>query len=164
MITPVLNEKQINQKLDRIAYQIAEECFGEEMLYIIGIKGNGFNIAQKLALRLEDINDHKILLAQLTIDKKEPLSHPISIDTSVEAFDHHTIILVDDVLNSGRTMQYALTKLLERKTKSIKTVALVDRKHRNYPIRCDFVGLTLSTTLQERVEVEIDGEMRAFLS
>ncbi|MEY3438990.1 MAG: hypothetical protein RL265_1575, partial [Bacteroidota bacterium] len=68
------------------------------------------------------------------------------------------IILVDDVLNSGKTMQYSLVKLLERPTKSIKTVALVDRTHRRYPIKADFVGISLSTTLKERVEIDLDGE------
>lgn len=163
MITPILNERQIKQKLDRIAYQIAENCFGVKTLYIIGIIGNGYNIAEEISNRLKEISEHEIIIGKLTIDKKEPLTHDISITLPLEDLENQTIILVDDVLNSGRTMQYALTKLLERPIESIKTVALVDRKHRNYPIRCDFVGMTLSTTLQERVEVDIEGGMTAFL-
>jgi pyrimidine operon attenuation protein/uracil phosphoribosyltransferase len=72
-----------------------------------------------------------------------------------ETLKNGFIILVDDVLNSGKTMQYALVKLLERPTKAIKTLALVDRSHRRYPIKADFVGLSLSTTLKERVEVDL---------
>ncbi|MBW7868707.1 MAG: phosphoribosyltransferase [Brumimicrobium sp.] len=163
MITQILNEKQITQKLDRIAYQIAEDSFEESKLFIIGIKGNGYKIAEAIARRLKTINKQEVILAELEIDKKNPLNKNISITIPTSDLDKHMVILVDDVLNSGRTMQYALTKILEQPVKSIKTVALVDRKHRDYPIRCDFVGLTLSTTLQERVEVEISKESRAYL-
>ena len=163
MITQILNEKQITQTLDRIAYQIAEDSFEESKLFIIGIKGNGYKIAEAIARRLKTINKQEVILAELEIDKKNPLNKNISITIPTSDLDKHMVILVDDVLNSGRTMQYALTKILEQPVKSIKTVALVDRKHRDYPIRCDFVGLTLSTTLQERVEVEISKESRAYL-
>ena len=87
------------------------------------------------------------------MNKDNPLSEPIVLNASTD-FSNAYIVLVDDVLNSGLTMQYALMKLLEQPVKAVKTVALVDREHRCYPIKCDFVGMTLSTTLQERVEVE----------
>jgi pyrimidine operon attenuation protein/uracil phosphoribosyltransferase len=73
------------------------------------------------------------------------------------------VVLVDDVINSGRTMQYGLMKILERPVKTVKTVALVDRLHRRFPIRADFVGVTLSTTLKDRVEVSFEGEPQAYL-
>lgn len=163
MKTIVLDERQINQKLDRIAFEIVENNFGDEILFLVGIKGNGFEIAKELALRLEDIGQQKITVVELIIDKKNPLDHEISTSISLESFDHNTIVLIDDVINSGRTMQYALMKLLERPTKKVKTVALVDRKHRRFPIRCDYVGLTLSTTLQDRIEVDLDGIKKAYL-
>ncbi len=163
MKTLVLDEKKINQKLDRIAYEIVENNFDAENLYLVGIKGNGFEIAKELGKRLEDIGQQKIEVCELTIDKKKPLEHDITTSMSMEKFDNQAIILIDDVINSGRTMQYALMKLLERPTKRVKTVALVDRKHRNFPIRCDYVGLTLSTTLQDRIEVTLDGEKKAYL-
>lgn len=163
MKTLVLNEKQINQKLDRIAYEIVENNFDDENIYLVGIKGNGFEIAKELGKRLENIGQHKVNVSELTIDKKKPLDHDITTSISLENFDHKTLVLIDDVINSGRTMQYALMKLLERPTKRVKTVALVDRKHRNFPIRCDYVGLTLSTTLQDRIEVDLEGEKKAYL-
>ncbi len=163
MKTLVLNERQINQKLDRIAYEIVENNFEEEQIFLVGIIGNGYEIALELGKRLENIGQQKINVSELTIDKKMPLEHEITTSISLEEFDHQTIILVDDVINSGRTMQYALIKLLERPTKRVKTVALVDRKHRNFPIRCDYVGLTLSTTLQDRIEVDLVGEKKAYL-
>ncbi|HZH85875.1 MAG TPA: phosphoribosyltransferase family protein [Brumimicrobium sp.] len=163
MNTLVLDERQINQKLDRIAYEIVENNFDDEKLFLVGIKGNGYEIAKELAVRLENIGQQKIHVSELIIDKKNPLDHEITTSISLAKFDNNTIILIDDVINSGRTMQYALIKLLERPTKRVKTVALVDRKHRNFPIRCDYVGLTLSTTLKDRIEVELEGVKRAYL-
>ena len=163
MNTIVLDERQINQKLDRIAYEIVENNFDDEKLFLVGIIGNGFEIAKELAERLENIGEQKITVVELVIDKKNPLDHPITTSIPMEEFDNNTLILIDDVINSGHTMQYALIKLLERPTKRVKTVALVDRKHRSFPIRCDYVGLTLSTTLKDRIEVELDGVKRAYL-
>lgn len=163
MITTILTSTQIQQKLDRITYQIAEDCFEEKMIYIIGIHGNGYKLAKIISQKIQQINQHEVKLVELFIDKKDPLKKEITMNIPNEEITDKCIILVDDVVNSGKTMQYALTKILEQSTKFIKTVALVDRKHRNFPIRCDFVGLTLSTTLQEHVEVEIGDTMSAYL-
>ena len=101
---------------------------------------------------------------EITVNKDEPWKDPISLSIDEQELKNAYIILVDDVLNSGKTMQYALMKFLERPTKAIKTVALVDRTHRRYPIKADFVGLSLSTTLKERVEVTLsDSDSKAFL-
>lgn len=163
MKTIVLNDKQIDQKLDRIAYEIVEDNFDEEELFLIGIIGNGYALALELAKRIRTISQQIVQTAELTIDKKDPFKQEITTSIPMPEFDGKTLILVDDVINSGRTMQYALVKLLGRSVKRVKTVALVDRKHRNYPIRCDYDGLTLSTTLQDRIEVELKNEKRAYL-
>lgn len=163
MKTLVLDERQINQKIDRIAYEILENNFDSESLFLIGIVGNGYLMAQELGKVLEKIGTQKITVCKLDIDKKDPFKKEITTSIPIESLDKQTIILIDDVINSGRTMQYALIKILERSIKRVKTVALVDRKHRNYPIRCDYDGLTLSTTLQDRIEVELKGTKRAFL-
>jgi hypothetical protein len=100
----------------------------------------------------------------IALDKEHPLEHPITCSIDVQRFKDKTIIIVDDVINSGKTMQYAVVKILEQSIKSVKTVALVDRMHRRYPIKCDFVGMTLTTTLGERVEViEKEGQLEAYL-
>lgn len=163
MKTLILNEKQIEQKLKRIAFEIVEQNFEEEALYLIGIDGNGKLIAEHLAELLSKITDQKVETAVLKINKKKPLEDTIEISISGETFKNGTVILVDDVLNSGKTMQYALGELLKQPLKKIKTVALVDRKHRRYPIRCDYVGLTLSTTLQDRIDVVFSPQAKAFL-
>lgn len=163
MKTLVLTEKQINQKIDRIAYEILENNFDDDALILVGIIGNGYIIAQELGKILEEIGSQKITVCTLDIDKKNPFKKEITTSIPLEQLDKHTIVLIDDVINSGRTMQYALMKILERSIKRVKTVALVDRKHRNYPIRCDYDGLTLSTTLQDRIEVELKERRQAFL-
>ena len=90
------------------------------------------------------------------LDKIDPLSHPISLSIQEETLNNAYVILIDDVINSGSTMQYALKKMLQKPTKAIKTVVLIDRMHRRYPIKADFVGMSLSTTLKERVEVFLE--------
>lgn len=163
MNTVVLNEKQIEQKIKRIAYEILENNFEAETLFLFGIKGNGSALAQELATILKDISDQKIISAEITVNKQNPLSKEINVSIDLKQIENQTVILIDDVINSGKTMQYALIKLLQFPTKRIKTVALVDRKHRRYPIRCDYVGLTLSTTLQDRIEVNFDRVKEAYL-
>ena len=155
MNTVVLTSLQIKQKINRIAFEILENNFEEKELYLIGIKGNGVELAKRLTTVLKTITKQELKTAFISINKQKPLSESIELSCNSKELENKAIILVDDVINSGKTMQYALVKLLERPSKKIKTVALVDRKHRRYPIRCDYVGLTLSTTLQERVEVEL---------
>mgnify|MGYP001069279853 FL=1 len=164
MKTTVLNQHQIQQKINRIAYEILENNYESEKLFLIGIKGNGCELAKQLSEILGKISDQEIIQAQISIDKHHPLDHEIELSIATEEIENQTIILIDDVINSGRTMQYALVKLLERPTDRIKTVALVDRKHRKFPIRVDYVGLTLSTTLQDRIEVDFGDNSTAYLT
>ena len=163
MNTVVLNELQINQKLQRIAYEIIENNFEDKELYLVGITGNGVKLVDSLEKILSNITDQKIIKAEVTVNKKDPFSQPIKLSCDSKLFKNATVILIDDVINSGKTMQYALVKILEQPIRKVKTVALVDRKHRRYPIRCDYVGLTLSTTLQDRVEVDFSKDAVAYL-
>jgi pyrimidine operon attenuation protein/uracil phosphoribosyltransferase len=137
----------------RLAHQVLEDAAEISQIHVVGISGNGMQIALKIQDELKQNSDKEVFLHEILLNKENPLSTPIVLKSKVE-FSNAYIVLVDDVLNSGLTMQYALMKLLEQPVKAVKTVALVDREHRCYPIKCDFVGMTLSTTLQERVEVE----------
>jgi pyrimidine operon attenuation protein/uracil phosphoribosyltransferase len=153
----ILNKKKIDQKLVRLAHQVLEDAAEISQIHVVGISGNGMQIALKIQDELIQNSDKEVFLHEILLNKENPLSTPIVLKSTVE-FSNAYIVLVDDVLNSGLTMQYALMKLLEQPVKAVKTVALVDREHRCYPIKCDFVGMTLSTTLQERVEVEFGTE------
>lgn len=152
----ILNNKEITQKINRLAHQIIENTFEEPVLFLGGISGNGIQIAQAFKKIIQENSDQTIHVFELKVDKDEPWNSPIELSIPQTELKNAYILLVDDVLNSGKTMQYALVKLLEQPTKAIKTVALVDRTHRRYPIKADFVGLSLSTTLKERVEITIE--------
>lgn len=159
----ILNNLQIEQKVNRLAHQLLENIYGLEKVFIVGIEGNGSVLANELAAIVKKHNTVDISVANLKINKEEPWSDAIKLDIDIDTLKNGYIILVDDVINSGKTMQYALTEFLKFPTTAIKTVVLVDRKHRRFPIKADYVGLSLSTTLKERVEVELDKERRACL-
>lgn len=152
----ILDHNQINQKINRLAHQIIEHIFEEQNIFIGGIVGNGLELAKKLSQIIQEHSDLAIQFYEVELDKDNPLNHPIELRLKSGNLDGACVILVDDVLNSGKTMQYALHKILEHPIRSVKTVALVDRQHRRYPIKADFVGIGLSTTLKEHVEVEFE--------
>ena len=160
----ILSHIKIEQKINRIAHQLLENTIGQETVFILGIEGNGFYFAEKLAEVMRLHSSEKIQVIKITINKEEPWNNEINLSCNQEELKNHFIILVDDVINSGKTMQYALTEILKFPTKSIKTATLVDRKHRRFPIKADFVGMSLSTTLKDRVEIDlISKEHKAWL-
>lgn len=160
----ILSNQDIEQKINRLAHQIIENSFEENEIHIGGIVGNGVLLASKLSLIITKHSNLKVNPFEIIMNKSEPWSEPITLSSEVDSLKNGFIILVDDVLNSGKTMQYALTEILRFPTKAIKTVALVDRKHRKFPIKADFVGLELSTTLKERVEIIFkESEQKAYL-
>jgi pyrimidine operon attenuation protein/uracil phosphoribosyltransferase len=160
----VLNQHQIDQKINRLSHQLLENTYGENQLFIGGIVGNGEIFARQIATIVQQNSKQKITVFSIDLHKDLPLEHTISCSIDPAELKGQTVILVDDVINSGTTMQYALMKILEQPVRSVKTVALVDRLHRRYPIKCDLVGMTLTTTLKERVEViPSNGGLEAFL-
>jgi pyrimidine operon attenuation protein/uracil phosphoribosyltransferase len=154
--TLILNSTQIQQKINRIAYEIYENNYDEKEIIIAGIAKNGFVLANHIAEVLQKISPIKTKLIEIVIDKKNPLSAEIKLGMSDKELQNKVIILVDDVLNSGRTLIFGAKPFLMMPVKRLTTVVLVDRGHNRYPIKADFVGLSLSTTLQEHITVEID--------
>lgn len=160
----ILDNTQIEQKIVRLAHQLLENTFEEGRIYIGGIQGNGYLLAQELAEIISNEKQPEVVVFEIKINKEEPWSEPITLSIDEKDIKKGFLVLVDDVINSGKTMQYALVKLLQQATKAIKTVALVDRQHRRYPIKADFVGLGLTTTLKNRVEVDLsEGNKKAYL-
>ncbi len=155
--TKVLSQRKVGQKLDRIAREIYEHNFRQEEVVLVGIADRGSVIARRLKAILEEISPLTVHLASLRLDKNDPLNAPITLDADVE-LGGRSVVLVDDVLNAGRTLIYAARELLAYPVQKLKTVVLVDRQHRNFPIKVDFVGLTLATTLKEHIRVELDNE------
>ena len=161
--TVVLNEIQINQKIDRLAFQIYENHYSEDEIIVGGIAGTGFKLAELLCERLEKFDDLKVRLVAVHVDKSNPYAADPTVNLEREDVEDKVVILVDDVLNSGKTLIYGIKYFLKVKLKALRTVALVDRDHKRFPVKADYVGLHLSTTLQEHVNVVLDGEMAVYL-
>ena len=162
--TPILDSAQIQHKIKRIAYQIYESNLAESEIIIAGIVENGYELAKKLEREIKKISPLNIQLCKVTIDKKNPLN---KITTSLQAneYTNKSLILVDDVLNSGTTLIYGVRHFLEVPLKQFKTAVLVDRNHKKYPVKADFKGLSLSTSLSETVNVIFEkGKDRVELS
>ena len=149
----ILDNTQINQKIKRIAYQIYESNSSEKEVIIAGIVGNGFTFSKKIASVLEEISTISVTLCEVIIDKKKPL-RPITTSISVNDYKNKPLVLVDDVLNSGSTLIYGIKHFLEVPLKRFKTAVLVNRNHKKYPVKADFKGISLSTSIKERVQVE----------
>jgi pyrimidine operon attenuation protein / uracil phosphoribosyltransferase len=162
--TLLLNNHQISQRITRIAYQIYEDNADEKEIIIVGIWQNGSILAEKIFNAVKSICDIKITLTELRIDKHHQVGNEVTLSSPMEDLAGKSIILVDDVLNSGKTLIYSMKALLRIDTKKIRTVLLVDRDHRRYPIMTDFVGMTLSTTFQEHVSVEFGDQDAVYLS
>lgn len=148
----ILSHEQIQNKTRRIAYQIYESNSNEKEIIIAGINGNGYIFAKKLAEILEEISDIKVHLCKVNIDKKNPLKE-ITTDVSSNEYKNKSLVLVDDVLSSGSTLIYGIKHFLEVPLKRFKTAVLINRNHKKYPVKADFKGLSLSTSLQEHVDV-----------
>lgn len=148
----ILNDEQIQQKIKRIAYQIYESNVDEHHIILAGIAKNGFVFAKRLKQVLEEVSELHIELCEVKVDKKNPLNEVIT-SLPPSAYTNKSIILVDDVLNSGTTLIYGVKHFLEVPLKQFKTVVLVDRSHKKYPVKADFKGISLSTSLNETVKV-----------
>jgi pyrimidine operon attenuation protein/uracil phosphoribosyltransferase len=153
----ILNKEQIQQKINRIAYQILEDNLDEQEIVLAGIWDRGYKLALRLKLVLSKISDLKITMLRIDLDR---LNSKLVADTDLDEsqWKNKVIILVDDVLNSGKTLAYGLGVFLNTPHKKIRTVVLVDRSHKIFPIATDFVGLQLATILKEHVDVVMDVE------
>lgn len=160
----ILNHQEIEHKIKRIAYQIYETFIDDQEIIIAGITSNGFEFAKKLAQELENISPMQPVLCEVFIDKTNPKGE---IKTSIDkiVYENKNLVLVDDVLNSGTTLVYGVKHFLEVDLKKFKTAVLVDRNHKKYPVKADFKGISLSTSLLEHVNVVFETDNNhAFLS
>lgn len=155
--TEVLNHKQVSDRIARISWQIFEEFSGESKIILAGIAERGYLLAEKIHAHLGTISDLEVQISKLTFDKDRPLSSDYSLEPAID-LNNANVILVDDVLKSGGTLIYGVRYFLDHPVKTMKTVVLVDRNHKRYPVKADFKGLSLSTSMKEHVSVEIEHE------
>ena len=159
----ILDHQAIQHKVRRIAYQIYESNSQEKEVILAGIANNGYTFAERLAEILEEIAPFTVTLCKVTMDKKKPLG---TVQTSLEpaAYTNKAVILIDDVLNSGTTLVYGVKHFLDVPLKRFKTAVLINRNHKKYPVKADFKGISLSTSLNESVRVTFrKGNDRAVL-
>ena len=138
-----------------MAYQLWENNSKEDAVTLIGIEGSGLAVANSLATILKKISPLKVDVVALKMNKRKPLAQEIKIERDLTG---QSVILVDDVTNSGRTLLYALKPLLNFELKKILIAVLVERKHKSFPVSPDIVGYSVATTLKEHIEVETDGK------
>jgi pyrimidine operon attenuation protein/uracil phosphoribosyltransferase len=147
----ILDKEAILSKIKRIAFQILENNYKEENLYIVGIKGGGAILAQKISEELKNISDLVPTFLSIDIDKSSPANSEVVLSGVIDNSDQAVVLLVDDVLNSGKTGFYALRPFLEMNLKKIETAFLVNRAHRSFPISANYTGIEIATTIQEHI-------------
>jgi pyrimidine operon attenuation protein/uracil phosphoribosyltransferase len=150
----ILNHQQIQQKIDRIAYQILEDNFEEEEIVIAGILSQGSVIAQRIKKVLDGIAPFKSTMINIKLDK-DSSTLQFTADTNIAECSNKVVILVDDVLNSGKTLAYGFGVFLDVPLKKLRTVVLVDRNHKSFPVSTDYAGMALSTVIKQHVYVSL---------
>jgi pyrimidine operon attenuation protein/uracil phosphoribosyltransferase len=153
----ILSEEKVNRIIKRMAFEIYEHNFGVKQIVIVGIYDKGFLLAERLVNQLETISEGiKIELVRLDIDKSHPRSEEVTLSVALKQLKGRVVILVDDVLNSGKTVAHSMAALLHSEPKAVQIAVLVNRSHKEFPISPNYKGYELSTTIDEHVEVRID--------
>jgi len=162
----ILNADQIRKKVRRIAFEIYERNYLEPRLIIAGITGRGYALAQMIADELKEISPFKVeantlILVKISLEKFASSQGEVSLDSSPDILENASIVLVDDVLNTGKTLAHSLEPFLQKNIKKIEIAVLVNRSHTLFPISADYTGYELATTLQEHIEVVLEKEYLA---
>lgn len=152
----VLNTQEIRQKIKRIAYEIYENNCSEKKLVIAGIHGSGYTLARLLTEELEHISPFDLTLVRIDLDKGDPYRGEVVLDCELKSVRNKVIVLVDDVLSTGRTFLHGMKPFLSVQVKKIETVVLINRSHKLYPVSADYKGYELSTTLNDHIEVRLE--------
>ena len=150
----ILDKEQIQEKIKRISYEIYEENFDDKSILVCGIEKNGSIIAKKIIKELESICDIKIEFMSINLNKKKPLN-TVELKSSKNNIKNKSIVLIDDVSNTGKTLTYVIKELIKFEPKKINTAVLVNRDHTLFPIKINFIGLSLSTSIKSHIEVNL---------
>ena len=159
----ILDHPQVIQKIRRIAFEIFENNFKEKSIILAGIDGQGYVLAKMLGAVIEEIAPIKTELVKVFLNKEDPTQGSIGLDTESKTARKKVIILVDDVLNSGRTLAYGMKPFLEVEIKKIEVAVLVNRSHPKFPIQPTYTGYELATTLSDHVVVTLGKKSSVYL-
>ena len=158
----ILTQRQIVQKVKRLAIEILEQNYGESEIILAGINNNGMIFAEMLLQQLTEISDIPITVTRIRLNPARPLATEVLLEMPLEQVHNKVVIIVDDVANTGRTIFYAIKPLLSILPKKVEVAVLVDRTHKSFPIKVDYCGLSLATTLKNNIDVQIrDVEQKA---
>jgi len=158
MTDQILNHQQIWHKINRMAYQIYEANVEEKEIVIAGIEGGGLLLSKKITKVLDKITDATITLCKVSMDKKNPLLSGVQTSLKESDYKNKSVVLIDDVLNSGTTLIYGVHHFLQTPLKQLKTAVLVNRNHKKYPVKADYKGISLSTSLHEHITVDFNSK------
>ena len=155
-VLKILDGNQINQKILRLSWQVFEDNFSEKEIALVGIGEQGSLIAEQVKFNLNTISKLKTTVFRLDVDRDKPFNK-VNTELTENDFKNKVIILIDDVLHSGKTLTYAFKAFLDTSVKKMAVLVLIDRNHNTFPVKANYVGLSLSTTLKEYIEVELKG-------
>ena len=158
MQNKILSHQKIQHKIRRIAYQIYEANVSEKEIVIAGIEGGGLKFAKKIQRILRNITNAEITLCKVSMNKSNPLESEVQTSIPESEYKNKSVVLVDDVLNSGTTLIYGVHHFLRTPLKQLKTAVLVNRNHKKYPVKADYKGISLSTSLQMHVHVKFQAK------
>ena len=159
----VLDAVKVNQKITRIAYEIFENNFKEKSILIAGIDGQGFQLAKQIANELSKISPLQIRIIKVSLDKLSPQQSEVTLDAENKDIRKKCIVLVDDVLNTGRTLAYGMKPFLNTEVKKIEVAVLVNRSNTLFPITPTYTGYELATTLTDHVQVVLGKNAAVYL-
>ena len=160
----ILDKNQLKQKVNRLAWQIYERNHMESEIVVVGIQKRGVELAKRISKVISSISEIKVIEATVKLDKDNPYDSNLVFNLKPTDIENKVVILVDDVLNSGKTLMYAASEFLTVPLVKLSTVVLVNRNHNRYPIKSDYEGMSLSTTLQEHINVVFGKEEGVYLS
>lgn len=161
----ILDNETVRRKIKRLSYEILENNYDSSHLLLLGINKNGDKLAHELKEVLESISDKTIQLGNIVVNPESPVQENIQCSVKQEEIEGNNIIIVDDVANTGRTLFYACKPLMDALPNRLETAVLVNRTHKNFPIKVDYVGLSLATTLHNHINVVFNkGKIEALLN
>ena len=156
-VLKILNDNQISQKILRLSWQVYEDNFSEKEITLVGIGDQGLLIAEQVKIHLNTISKLKTSVLMINVDRDKPFNK-VNPELPKNEYSNKVIILIDDVLHSGKTLTYAFKNFLDTSIKKMAVLVLIDRNHNSFPVKANYVGLSLSTTLKEYIEVVLKGK------
>lgn len=151
----ILTHRQIKQKIKRLAIEILEHNYEEDEIILAGINNNGIGFAKMLLKQLSDLTEIKISLTRIKLNPANPISEEVELEMPLKDLENKVIIIVDDVANTGRTIFYAFKPFYDALPKKVEVAVLINRQHKSFPVKVDYMGLSLATTLRENIDVKI---------